>query len=71
MGTPEQKRTSSAGLPAPTATQSGPAAELGGDAACWLDRVCPTCGALAEGEPSAHCPRCGHHLPGQDVPADA
>ena len=71
MGTPEQEPTSSAGLPAPIGTQSGPAAELGGDAACWLDRVCPACGGLAEGEPSADCIRCGHILPGQVAPAGA
>jgi len=68
MGTPEQEPTSSAGCPAPTGTESRPAAEFGGDAACWLDRVCPGCGGLAEGEPSVRCIRCGHDLPGQDVP---
>ena len=31
-------------------------AEEGGDAACWLDRVCPDCGAFVEG---ASCWRCG------------
>lgn len=67
MGTPEQEPTSSAGLPAPIGTQCRPT----GDAACWLNRVCPACGGLAEGEPSADCIRCGHILPGQDAPAGA
>ena len=71
MGTPEQEPTSSAGFPAPTGTESRPAAAFGGDAACWLDRVCPGCGGLAAGEPSARCTQCGHDLPGQDVPAGA
>lgn len=30
----------------------------GGDAACWLARVCPACGALADGDPAAVCPAC-------------
>jgi ribosomal protein S27AE len=32
--------------------------DLGGDPVCWLDRVCPECGAFRD-EPSAPCPRCG------------
>jgi hypothetical protein len=31
----------------------------GGDAACWLGRVCPECGALDEGAVEAGCWRCG------------
>lgn len=42
--------------------------ELGGDAVCWLDRVCDTCGALADGPAAAVCERCG--APRRD-PADA
>lgn len=30
----------------------------GGDAVCWLDRVCPDCGALADST-AATCWRCG------------
>ncbi|HQX35087.1 MAG TPA: hypothetical protein PLA13_01905 [Microbacteriaceae bacterium] len=36
--------------------------ETGGDAACWLDRVCTECGAFVEGEPGPEglvCWRCG------------
>jgi rubrerythrin len=37
--------------------------ELGGEAACWLSRVCPECGRLAEGEPPpSRCPACGAEL---------
>lgn len=31
----------------------------GGDAACWLGRVCDDCGALNEGPRSLPCWRCG------------
>jgi len=34
------------------------AAGSGGDAACWLDRVCAECGLLVDG-PVDVCPRCG------------
>lgn len=30
----------------------------GGDAACWLGRVCDTCGALVEGSRGVPCWRC-------------
>jgi len=30
--------------------------DVGGDPVCWLDRVCPDCGALTEAE---SCWRCG------------
>ena len=33
----------------------------GGEAACWLDRVCPECGRLAEHRTGA-CPTCGAEL---------
>jgi len=33
--------------------------EQGGDAACWLGRVCDTCGALIEGSRGVPCWRCG------------
>lgn len=32
--------------------------EQGGDAACWLGRVCDTCGALIEGSRGVPCWRC-------------
>lgn len=31
----------------------------GGDAVCWLERVCDRCGALDDGPPTAVCERCG------------
>jgi hypothetical protein len=40
----------------------------GGDEVCWLDRLCPECGALpSAGEPT--CWRCGAPVP--DRPGDA
>ena len=34
----------------------GPA---GGDPVCWLEQVCPECGALVEADLPAMCWRCG------------
>jgi rubrerythrin len=37
--------------------------DVGGEAVCWLSRVCPDCGRLVEGEPPpARCPVCGTEL---------
>ena len=36
--------------------------ELGGDPACWLNRVCEGCGRLVETGDT--CPACGAPLPG-------
>ncbi|GGH66759.1 hypothetical protein [Rothia aerolata] len=42
----------------PLAPQREPAAEVGGEEACWMNRVCPECGALKE-TPAEKCWRCG------------
>jgi hypothetical protein len=34
-----------------------------GDPVCWLDRVCPDCGRLAEERDAEACARCGADLP--------
>jgi rubrerythrin len=34
----------------------------GGDPACWLRRVCPDCGRLADDDPPTRCPMCGEQL---------
>ncbi|MGY2005051.1 hypothetical protein [Blastococcus sp. SYSU DS1024] len=39
------------------------AGDDGGDPACWLRRVCPACGGLADEDPPTVCPRCGEQLP--------
>jgi hypothetical protein len=36
----------------------------GGDPACWLPRVCPACGRLADEDPPTTCPACGAGIPG-------
>ncbi|WP_459643923.1 hypothetical protein [Kineococcus sp. NUM-3379] len=36
----------------------------GGEDVCWLHRVCPECGRLAEDPVPARCPGCGVPLPG-------
>jgi len=36
-----------------------------GDPACWLRRVCPECGSMADSDPPTTCPVC--HA---DMPAD-
>jgi uncharacterized protein YeaO (DUF488 family) len=45
--------------------QAAAAAEQdgGGDPVCWLPRVCPRCGAIADTEPPAACPRCHAEIP--------
>jgi hypothetical protein len=35
----------------------------GGDPACWAGLVCPECGGLSDGPPTARCRRCGSPLP--------
>jgi hypothetical protein len=35
------------------------AAGEGGDPACWLERVCPECGRIADAAPPVVCERCG------------
>ncbi|WP_432523727.1 hypothetical protein [Kineococcus sp. SYSU DK006] len=37
--------------------------EVGGESVCWLERVCPACGRLAEDPAARECPRCAHELP--------
>jgi hypothetical protein len=31
----------------------------GGDPVCYLHRVCPACGRLADEDPPTRCPSCG------------
>jgi rRNA maturation endonuclease Nob1 len=33
-----------------------------GDAACWLARVCPSCGRLADSDPPTVCSSCGTEI---------
>jgi hypothetical protein len=39
--------------------------EDGGDPACWLRRVCPACGRLADVDPPVRCAACGELLPAE------
>jgi rubrerythrin len=48
-----------------TVTTSSAAEPEGGDPACWLRRVCPACGRLAEEDPPTRCPACGELLPAE------
>jgi rubrerythrin len=36
-----------------------------GDPACWLKRVCPSCGSIAEADPPTTCPSCRAAIPAQ------
>ncbi|GAA4778677.1 hypothetical protein GCM10023200_09630 [Actinomycetospora chlora] len=36
--------------------------DAGGDPACWMHRVCPECGRLADEDPPTRCPSCGTQL---------
>ena len=42
----------------------------GGDPVCWLHRVCPACGRLADQDPPTRCPDCGAELPGEEEPGE-
>ncbi len=37
--------------------------ERGGDPACWLRRVCPQCGSMADADPPTTCPVCHAAMP--------
>ncbi|MGY1635330.1 MarR family transcriptional regulator [Geodermatophilus sp. SYSU D00742] len=52
---------SSAADPAPRR----PVEPEGGDPPCWLQRVCPACGRMADEDPPTHCPACGELLPAE------
>jgi len=36
-----------------------PRADEGGDPVCWVVRVCPECGRLADQDPPVVCTQCG------------
>lgn len=36
-----------------------------GDPACWMMRVCPACGAMADSDPPVTCPQCHAVIPGR------
>jgi hypothetical protein len=37
--------------------------DVPGDPACWLCRVCPACGAMADEDPPTICPQCRATIP--------
>ncbi|WP_371515563.1 hypothetical protein [Kitasatospora sp. NBC_01300] len=43
----------------------------GGEAACWLDRVCPECGRLRERPGPQPCENCGAGSPDGEAGAGA
>jgi hypothetical protein len=46
--------------------------DMGGDAACWANRVCPECGRLNGAERPVTCEACGASFdPGLPPPHDA
>jgi rubrerythrin len=42
-----------------------PQEELPGDPACWLKRVCPACGTLADADPPTVCAQCHAAITGE------
>lgn len=56
-------RLLAAGSPSGLEHAAGPDADCGGDAPCWLNRVCPECGSIAGQEPPATCPQCHAAIP--------
>ncbi len=50
----------------------GPVEETpGGDPVCWLDRVCPDCGAMPSADGGARCWRCGRRPDPDEHPGPA
>ncbi|MEU8437082.1 hypothetical protein AB0F18_30100 [Streptomyces sp. NPDC029216] len=45
------------------APAAAPSSAEGGEPACLLHRVCPSCGRLATGPAAGCCSRCGTELP--------
>jgi hypothetical protein len=41
----------------------GPEPDSPGDPACWLKRVCPACGTLADTDPATTCAQCHAAIP--------
>ena len=37
--------------------------DVPGDPACWLHRVCPSCGTIANADPPTTCPQCHAEIP--------
>jgi uncharacterized protein YeaO (DUF488 family) len=37
--------------------------DVPGDPACWLHRVCPACGTIANADPPTTCPQCRAEIP--------
>jgi len=40
-------------------------ADRPGGPACWLKRVCPSCGSIADADPPTTCPSCRAAIPAQ------
>jgi uncharacterized protein YeaO (DUF488 family) len=68
----EQLRAGAAGQaqpgPASQAQQASAAPDdedddVPGDPACWLHRVCPSCGTIANTDPPTTCPQCHAEIP--------
>ncbi len=37
--------------------------DVPGDPPCWLHRVCPACGTIADADPPTICPQCRAEIP--------
>jgi rubrerythrin len=46
----------------PAAADRIPVPDDTGDPACWLHRVCPACGRVADEDPPTRCAACGEEL---------
>jgi quercetin dioxygenase-like cupin family protein len=50
------------GLACLTVTRAGAGAAAGGEAVCWLERVCVVCGRMSEERGARYCGGCGAEL---------
>lgn len=60
----EQLRAGAASPAQPgSAGQADEDDDVPGDPACWLHRVCPSCGSIANADPPTTCPQCHAEIP--------
>jgi rubrerythrin len=63
MSSDQARGAGTSGAGASGAGTSGADEDRPGDPACWLRRVCPECGSMADRDPPTVCPQCHAEMP--------